>query len=538
MKNTNNADATTNFLEGGNSSWVPGVGPVSRCELSNFVDQACGLMAWSRTSADSNTQAEQQKSPDDQSKNVLNLNVLIHSTPQLNISEQHYEGNGSDDLNTEVKNNFSTKTPTESREPQNNFYMELMGQYFSARGDKYDEHDNMKRSSNPAYKHCTYDGNKASSNAYTPCSSSIVDQSKEDTFSTNLMDGERIQNSNGKRVNTYSSPRNLNNQYNDKDNPGEHKDLLSLFSGTDDVCCASFEDNGSAQASECHLLNESSQISGNPSRVSEATRNKSSDRVSETPKQNGYCPPLMNTSADVGGRDGDGVYVFRNLSVIEEEAEDIGHEESADGVKPCSELLPNNSTKTLTYVHSSGSSRSRLNDVTINMDSTDPGKVITLTLPKDHDAKNVPSGFMVVPLFHIKTKLTRKQAIHVAALMLIGFIFVLAILAWVFSPVILDGKLLPLAPGLLEACDHLVVDRPFTQQAKLRLGNLAQQICQNIWPWVASRGSPDSGKKKQRKTKGEDNGWTGHMAWTRKSAAVKDRDLWRDMIANAYKQGT
>ncbi|GFN77760.1 RNA-directed DNA polymerase from mobile element jockey [Plakobranchus ocellatus] len=23
--------------------------------------------------------------------------------------------------------------------------------------------------------------------------------------------------------------------------------------------------------------------------------------------------------------------------------------------------------------------------------------------------------------------------------------------------------------------------------------------------------------KKQRKTKGEDNGWTGHMAWTRKS---------------------
>ncbi|GFN90959.1 hypothetical protein PoB_001746500 [Plakobranchus ocellatus] len=49
-------------------------------------------------------------------------------------------------------------------------------------------------------------------------------------------------------------------------------------------------------------------------------------------------------------------------------------------------------------------------------------------------------------------------------------------------------------------------------------------------------------KKKQRKTKGEDNGWTGHMAWNRKSvdtlAAVKDRDLWRDMIANAYKQGT
>ncbi|GFN89725.1 endonuclease-reverse transcriptase [Plakobranchus ocellatus] len=31
------------------------------------------------------------------------------------------------------------------------------------------------------------------------------------------------------------------------------------------------------------------------------------------------------------------------------------------------------------------------------------------------------------------------------------------------------------------------------------------------------------GKKKQRKTKGEDNGWTGHMAWTRKSVRYTGR---------------
>ncbi|GFN80861.1 endonuclease-reverse transcriptase [Plakobranchus ocellatus] len=31
------------------------------------------------------------------------------------------------------------------------------------------------------------------------------------------------------------------------------------------------------------------------------------------------------------------------------------------------------------------------------------------------------------------------------------------------------------------------------------------------------------GKKKQRKTKGEDNGWTGHMAWNRKSVGYTDR---------------
>ncbi|GFO13084.1 RNA-directed DNA polymerase from mobile element jockey [Plakobranchus ocellatus] len=31
------------------------------------------------------------------------------------------------------------------------------------------------------------------------------------------------------------------------------------------------------------------------------------------------------------------------------------------------------------------------------------------------------------------------------------------------------------------------------------------------------------GKKKQRKTKGEDNGWTGHMPWTRKSVRYTGR---------------